>query len=232
MGLVLVFDMDQTLIDSSTGFKNISDENLITEIKIAMNMDMINKVLKSAAHQRERGKVDAIVMLTNNSDKIFAAWISMLIAEILNSRSKYEPMYVNPELDVVYTDSKPRKSLDSFFDYIMWRGHSSRPDIEDTPKRIQDVKYMMEKLTLSTENLEQRTYFFDDRTDHLIGADFDRFGLGEHYIVIKSNRPELAEGFSKGAPDIPDYTPILKALVKRGGARKTRKSRKLGKTKH
>jgi len=66
MGLVLVFDMDQTLIDSSTGFKNISDENLVAEIKSALNMDLINKVLKPAAEQRTRGKVDAIVMLTNN----------------------------------------------------------------------------------------------------------------------------------------------------------------------
>jgi len=151
----------------------------------------------------------------------------MLIAEILNSRSKYEHMYMNQELNVFYTNSKPRKSLDSFFDYIMWRGHSSRPDIEDTPKTIQDVKYMMEKLRLSTENLEQRTYFFDDRMDHLIGADFDKFELDDHYIVIKSNRPELAAGFSKGAPDITDYTPIIKALASRGGSRNTRKARKM-----
>jgi len=223
MGLVLVFDMDQTIIDTSS-LKEMNDQNFADEIKKSLNVDLIDKVLRPAAEQRKNRNVDAIVMLTNNSDKIFAAWVSKVLADVLESRSKYEPMYMNQELNVFYTNSKPRKSLESFFDFIMWRDHSSRPDIEDTPKTMQDVKYMIEKLLLPIANLEKRTYFFDDRADHLIRGELDKLGLGDHYIIIESNLPELGPGFSKGHADITDYTPIIKALSnKRGGSRKIRK---------
>ena len=85
-GLILVLDMDQTIIDSDPFFrKDILDTSKIPEY---LNMNIVNILLR-AARLRPK-KVKAIFLLTNNSDKQFVANLDSAILDLSNgSTGKY-----------------------------------------------------------------------------------------------------------------------------------------------
>lgn len=218
-GLVLVFDLDQTLIDTNNDWSGIMDslqdesltdvqfkEIINTKIVPLLNMTLIEKILRPASVLRRTGQVAAIFMLSNNTRIEFAANVSYAIQELLKSVSKYH-------------DSK-RGRHSYFFDYIMLRNHASRDGSANPPKSITDVETMLQKIGLPIRDLEERTYFFDDRSDHDIRYDFTRGGLNDkdHYIHILPGNGELEggsikhPGFSKGFPDPTDYTPVERVL--------------------
>jgi hypothetical protein len=219
-GLVLVFDLDQTLIDTHNDWSGIMDslqdesltdkqfKDLInTKIVPLLNMTLIERVLRPASVLRKTGQVAAIFMLSNNTRIEFAANVSYAIQELLKSVSKYH-------------DSK-RARYFYFFDYIMLRNHESRDGSANPPKSITDVETMLQKIGLPIRDLEERTYFFDDRSDHDIRYDFARGGLNdkEHYIHILPGNGELEggvvkhPGFSKGFPDPTDYRQVETVLA-------------------
>lgn len=218
-GLVLVFDLDQTLIDTNNDWSGIMDslqdesltdvqfkERINTKIVPLLNMTLIEKILRPASVLRRTGQVAAIFMLSNNTRIEFAANVSYAIQELLKSVSKYH-------------DSK-RGRYSYFFDYIMLRNHASRDGSANPPKSITDVETMLQKIGLPIRDLEERTYFFDDRSDHDIRYDFTRGGLNDkdHYIHILPGNGELEggsikhPGFSKGFPDPTDYSPVERVL--------------------
>jgi hypothetical protein len=220
LGLVLVFDLDQTLIDTNNDWSGIMDslqdesltdkqfkDRINTKIVPLLNMTLINKILRPASVLRKTGQVAAILMLTNNTRIEFAANVSYAIQELLKSVSKYH-------------DGKGGRHF-YFFDYIMLRNHESRDGSANPPKSITDVETMLQKIGLSIRDLEERTYFFDDRSDHDIRYDFTRGGLNdkEHYIHILPGNGELEggvvkhPGFSKGFPDPTDYSPVERVLA-------------------
>jgi hypothetical protein len=222
-GLVLVFDLDQTLIDTNNDWSGIIDslqdesltdeqfkEIINTKIVPLLNMTLIEKVLRPASVLRKTKKVAAIFMLTNNTQLEFAANVSYAIQELLKVVSKYH-------------DGKIGRHT-YFFDYIMLRNHASRnrsKNPNNPPKSITDVETMLQKIGLPTENLEGRTYFFDDIADHKIRNDFKRVGLNDkdHYIHILPGNGELEggvikhSGFSRGFPDPTDYSPVERAFA-------------------
>jgi hypothetical protein len=219
-GLVLVFDLDQTLIDTHNDWSGImdslQDESLTdkqfkdiinTKIVPLLNMTLINKILRPASVLRKTGQGAAILMLTNNTRIEFAANVSYAIQDLLKSVSKYH-------------DGKGGRHF-YFFDYIMLRNHESRDGSPNPPKSITDVETMLQKIGLSIRDLEERTYFFDDRSDHDIRYDFTRGGLNdkEHYIHILPGNGELEggvvkhPGFSKGFPDPTDYRQVETVLA-------------------
>ena len=219
-GLVLVFDLDQTLIDTNNDWSGIMDslqdesltnvqfkERINTKIVPLLNMTLIEKILRPASVLRRTGQVAAIFMLSNNTRIEFAANVSYAIQELLKSVSKYH-------------DSK-RGRHSYFFDYIMLRNHASRDGSANPPKSITDVETMLQKIGLPIRDLEERTYFFDDRSDHDIRYDFKRGGLNDkdHYIHILPGNGELEgdsikhPGFSKGFPDPTDYSPVERVLA-------------------
>jgi hypothetical protein len=212
LGLVLVFDLDQTLIDTNNDWSGImdslQDESLTdqqfkdiinTKIVPLLNMTLINKILRPASVLRKTGQVAAIFMLSNNTRIEFAANVSYAIQELLKSVSKYH-------------DSKRGRHF-YFFDYIMLRNHESRDGSANPPKSITDVETMLQKIGLPIRDLEERTYFFDDRSDH--GGLNDK----EHYIHILPGNGELEggvvkhPGFSKGFPDPTDYSGVERVLA-------------------
>jgi hypothetical protein len=221
-GLVLVFDLDQTLIDTEKDFNGImtslQDKSLTVEefikaihekIDPLLNKALIEKVLRPASKLRKTGQVSAILMLSNNSRYSYAANVSYAIQESLDDQSKF------------HDESNNRFYY--FFDYIMIRTHASRnrsKDPNNPPKSIKDVKNMLERLELPTENLEGRTYFFDDIGDHKIRDDFKKAGVEDHYIYIARGNPSSSEssGFSAGFPDKTDYGPVEKALAEASAA--------------
>jgi len=239
MGLVLVFDMDQTLIDTSDGIKERPiNDSTIPDIKDALNYKLIEEVLRPAAILRSTGKIDAIVMLTNTSKKCFAAYVSYVLSMILDSESKYNSTEVNPTLDCNFYDTG-QTITQSFFDYIMWSDPTRRkkkdPASKEVSKDLDDVRLILEALEINTDSLENRIFFFDDRSDHLMGKEFASAGFENHYVKISPR--EKDPGFKKDG-NTTNYSAPMKALkiasrVKNapglgilGGSRKTPKSRK------
>ena len=127
-------------------------------------------------YARANKKVAAILLLTNNSDK----------------------QYINK---VINTLNIP------IFDDIMIRTDTRRPDHRkfDPIKNLENVRTMLKGLGLSTAGLAKRTYFFDDRCDHVIRSEIP----ADNYIHILK--------------DFTDLSGIYKLL---GKSRKTRKVKK------
>jgi hypothetical protein len=148
-GLVLVWDMDNTLVGN---YFDVLDRSI--QVAVHFNRNAL-AILKAATVARKYGKVDAIFMLTNNSDKDF--------------------------IEHVHNKLKIRLGVPEVFDYIMDRTHEARPPpADDPPKRLADVEYMMKAVGKPTYNLSKRVFFFDDIPDHEIGSEIP----STHYIHI------------------------------------------------
>jgi hypothetical protein len=177
MGIVLVFDLDQTIVDSrDNSLFRISDTpdnfralkfKLKSESRI--NINIVN-ILKRAARLRLSGKVSAICLLTNNSDPFFVSAVDGLLKDEIGYRDpegavgRYRNSeYVKKDLDSI----KMRDNQGYFFDVIMMREHSSREQVDSPPKRFEDVKKMMSYLNKSVHLRD--VYFFDDIFHELDG---------------------------------------------------------------
>lgn len=147
-GLVLVWDMDNTLVGNYYDVTDTTSYNILYFNKNAVD------VLEQALIARDQRKVDAIFMLTNNSDKDF--------------------------IQYVHNRLKRRLKVPFVFDYIMDRTHEARPLSDNPPKRLEDVEYMMRAVDLSSYNLSSRVFFFDDIPDHEILNEIP----SSHYIHI------------------------------------------------
>lgn len=239
-GLILVFDLDQTLIDTE-GLSNkmrssIPSANLYTiQPKITyeniiptyINYEILNEVLRPAVTLKRNG-VDAILLLTNNNSRHY-------VGSVINFINSYFNMYV--------------------FNNVMIRDDPLRPKSPSPPKRIEDVKNMLlhsrPPIPFSDDyDISKRTYFFDDHTKHLIRDEFVKMGVPDHYIDIQGPDVDQSgnnKGYISGKPDFSEYRPIKRALkaindkplgsmvslkdppfltLNQGGGRKSRKVRK------
>jgi len=210
-GLILVFDLDNTIINSSEELINfVKDKTKSLEekkqlIDAALNKVLINEVLKPAADLRDTNtnKVDAICLLTNNSSYEYVSAVSSYLAEILKSKGSFETV----RKDRKRGDPKfPDPTSDGhFFDYIMVRQHPSRSLFSPT-KSSQDITFMMISLNKPVNDLLNRVLFFDDAVPkHYLFSEFEKVGLDNRYIFIKNNTQQ-EYGFVKGTPDITDYS--------------------------
>ena len=156
MGIVLVFDLDQTIIDSSDDslFRipdtpdNFRDLKFKLKSESRVNISIVN-ILKRAARLRLSGKVSAICLLTNNSDPFFVSAVDGLLKDEIGYRDPEGAVgrYRNSQ----YREKDPesikmrdnRENQGYFFDVIMMRNHSSRAQVQSPPKRFEDVKTMM-----------------------------------------------------------------------------------------
>lgn len=194
MGLVLVFDLDQTLIDSSDLITTYKTEQIfLGKIKRALNIRLINEVLIPAAKLRESGQVDAILMLTNNNDNNYVSIVSFVISQVTGYISKF-------------SSSNNDDDIANFFDYIMTRNHPSRQPSGNPPKKLSNVRYMLNELRIPIDNLNERVYFFDDIEGHQIRGEINE----GNYIHILPNKG--SSGFTKGSPNITNYTHMLEGF--------------------
>ena len=184
-GLILVFDLDQTLIDSNS-FAKIGNWNHIDKY---LNMDLVNTILKPAVRLREnKAGVDAIFLLSNNGSSDYVLRVIYSLSFILG--------------------------VDNLFDYVMIRTHSSRPRSENPPKRLSDVKYMLEHALTPiyySDKVNQKIYIFDDYTKHQIRKELP----DDHYIEIRGPDVDIAGnnmGFITGKSDLSDYRKIKHVL--------------------
>ena len=210
MGLILVFDMDQTILDSSDRYlferPATPEAHVILKEKIrqALNWNVVN-IIKRAAKLRP-DKVSAICLLTNNSSTILVSAVDEVLYEESGSKGKYKT-YTGNANDRTMPD-KPY-----FFDSIMMRQHSSRPKTIDNnpPKRLMDIVNMMKFLDVKDAGIEtmRDIYFFDDIGSHALRGEFNFMSSGkykDHYI-------QITPPYRADTDDTTDYNPILHALA-------------------
>ena len=223
-GIVLVFDLDQTIIDSSYVSFPISVYDTVRTLNnkpFIVNERLMNTVIFPAAALRESYKVSAILMLTNNSSADYIAGVSKYIYNDIKKKFKMVGIPITTITKGMYgqTDAgKARKDvtglpeMDYFFDYIMTRTSQGRAGNPGNPvKRLEDVKTMLAKLGKSTTDLESRVFMFDDKKDHMIGKELDP---PINYILIKSKDKDTGANvpFQVGSEEITDYSSIKGVL--------------------
>lgn len=208
-GLVLVFDLDQALIDSRglVREKNNGWKSIESYIQKSLNMRIVEEVLRPAVALRRSAeglsqglsqgpRVAAIILLTNNILEFYIDCVEYYIARHLGILSE------------------------SVFDYTMRRDDSMRafPPF-NPPKRLEDIENILKKINKPVDNLAARTFMFDDCDRHKIKYDLANAGYPDHYIQIIG--PEdiclpihgiINEGFIAGQPDLTDYTVAVKAM--------------------
>lgn len=217
MGLVLVFDLDQTIIDSSDEYLfNRPDTpegigQLKFKAKSLLNTNLVNNIIKRAA--RLRGKKDAsgndlvtgIFLLTNNSSKIMVSAVDSVLRDEIAIKNPVESIgrYMTPENFDPDTEGMPKQ--DYFFDSILMRDHKKRTQgsEEHSPlKNLDDVKRMLAYIgvILPEEQLRENTFFFDD---------MEHPGMR---VLKPGNYIKIVPPFRKYQAEHTDYTPILRKL--------------------
>ncbi len=198
LGYVLVWDMDQTITGEYFDVKKFPYTPLDINPKAV-------EILKEAVKARDEGRVAAILLLTNNSDRHYV-------------------------LKMIDTISR-RLKIHKLFDDGMMAGSPGRnvppgKPINYANKSFRDVKRMLTHLNLSTENLPARTFFFDDQPGHILTAELIKEGYEENFIKI-------TPGYNQGVADTTDWSSIETALTgeEQGGGRRRRKYVR-GYTKH
>ena len=223
-GLVLVFDLDNTIIDTDLELMKfvIDDARPLAErdahIDAALNKKLLNEVLRPAALLRDNGsnKVSAILLLTNNNSGEYASLVSSYLAKLLKSEGAFETVRADRFKGA---PSIPPSLHGLIFDYIMMRNHPTRPQNPSVnggpvpPKRIADIFTMLNCLGMPTNDLERRTFFFDDSLHrHELLRELSVKGYPSHYVFIEANKGSES-GYMKGSPDATDYSQVIKAFA-------------------
>ena len=195
-GLVLVFDIDQTL--SGEYFNPLNNPENKEPI---LNERLVSLLKEAVAARKPSGTVSAIFILTNNGDPNFITLI----------KKAYNTAVGRPDLPDVF--EKTLSSLD------VSRTREIEEDLTSRlGKGLKDVKFMMDQVGKSTDNLASRVFFFDDM-EHLM-----RQELTDQRQYIKITPP-----FYNKEPDLTDISFVLSKIrgQKTGGKRKrTRKTRR------
>jgi hypothetical protein len=203
-GLILVLDMDQTIIDSTPFFrKDPLDSSMIPEF---LNMNLVNILLRAAKLRPK--KVKGIFLLTNNSDKEFVANVDSAILDLSKGlRGKYNTSESGDP------DAKNMPQKPYFFDDIFTIQHSMRKTHAlGVRAGIKDLHTILEMIhTIDPKyhsNLMKNLFFFDDVPTHKLHEEFINSSGGKyksHYITI-------TPPYNKGIEDKTDYKPILRAM--------------------
>ena len=211
MGAILVFDLDGTIAGNYVSFRNTKAIKTIADIQI--NPKLLN-VLKLADAARTGEKVDAIFLLTNNSDNFYIFMVQYIIGKLVKGVSRAE----------INAGNGRNIRLYDLFDDIMSRNDNRRPRAPDgnPPKRLIDVQTMVQEAGLPIDNLSERTWFFDDIPDHQIKQEIP----ANHYIHVN---PSYTNGMEEDTTNIRDIEAMLTAGGGKKKRQKTRKTHKLGK---
>ena len=229
-GLILVFDLDQTLVDSNglmdtvltEAEKPSPDERVIYNlIEPKLNKNLMRNVLTQAMVLRSRGMmIDAIFLLTNNSSREYVARVSAVLYQFFSLPEflgKFQSVRSSPVGNSRFPD------VATIFDYIMVRQHAARPRLVDPPKNLGDVKVMMGAIGMPLTDdatLARRVFFFDDNDSHVLSRELAHYGSPDHYIQIKgplTGAGGVNAGFIAGQPDMSDYEPIIREFRRLSG---------------
>jgi hypothetical protein len=217
---ILISDLDESLISRI----NLPDD----ELRIEINMKLLD-IFHRAMLLRKKNKIDAIMLLTNNTNRLvkrngieirFLDVVNDTLVEIYNK--KYAPEKIstmNDIFDIIYTAQPdvPRGIKNRTYNLVKQTSVPWAPEVVYEPgpsmtglrwrevKNIATVKKMVGNInrSISQENLEQRIYFFDDEAiPHNIKDEIK----GGSYITI-------TPPFGKG-PDETNFSSIYTLLEK------------------
>jgi hypothetical protein len=178
---VLVWDLDQTLV------ANYFDTEKPGHPEPILNKKAIH-TLHLALKAKQEGFVDAILMLTNNSDEGFISYIHQALIDKINDYSERTDNHITRIFDGIRDATHPAREADA----TGWPA-----------KRVEDVRQMLDELGLDTEGLANRILFFDDIPHHTLSHEIPP----ENYIVI---RPPFKSNFT----DTPGkYKPVWRLLI-------------------
>lgn len=159
----------------------------------SLNPEMI-QILKRAIEKKGNtsSTVSGIFLYTNNSDKKYIDFIHRLV-------------------------SKEVGVLMNVFDDILW----ASPGIPNTrQKTLVDIELLCDKHDISTEDLANRVYFFDDQ----IHSDLFHNLPEGHYIQIKSSyNSKVINGYVPGMNSATNLSAVKTALGMEGGRKKVYK---------
>jgi hypothetical protein len=173
MGLILVFDVDGTLgpVDGEPGPGQGS---------IPINPKML-EVIREGVAGRGKGPgkttVDALFILSNNSDTGYMRRIEARIQELLGLS---EPIF-----DDIMARGDFRRDI-HYEDFYLEEGlpvHNPRKSLADVATMIESINVtsgFFKRKKISLRNLAKRIYFFDDLDDHVIREEIHN----THYIHI------------------------------------------------
>jgi len=235
MGIILVFDLDETLVYTEKRYRK--PYYYISKIKANKRLF---KIIKRAMLLRKKGMVDAILLLTNNAnvysfyDNKEGGFLDMINFKFIEEFKES----IDDIFDMVYTGAPGLRGLVdrnyNIVDYVQygtkakptaWSSSPDNPQNYRLKKDINTVKKMLSAVvdrSINLENLEDRIFFFDDEPRaHALKAELN--GHNGAYITI-------SPPFGKG-PDATDLTPIETVLDRleksnRGGTRKAAFKRK------
>jgi hypothetical protein len=215
-GIILVWDLDQTLV--GTFQKRAKNENLEYYLNklIELNENAMN-IFKQAANQREKGNVLAIFLLTNNSDTEFIERVKRNIEKQYSIKDPFN--YILDASDPSKRDYETSAS-NMIFNMSEISPNSALKSINDVRKMMREISYNLDDI--SDEELGKRVYFFDDN---------------EHILSSQSNFIKIEPAFiTNGLEDKTNYSSIESFLSKSpspvkggGGGNKKKNKRKTNK---
>jgi hypothetical protein len=244
MGLVLVFDLDETLIGTTKPYKD--GKYYIEDIQLN---DKLFQIIFHAKGLKEGGLVDAILLLTNNTNmpSVYREKEGNFLA-IIDSvvKDKYH-MNFNDIFDNIYTGTRDnmKKRARNFvpvkpsnknkypsssyrltssvpydpYGFVNQSAPTSSTMLNYRPsKDIETVAKMLSEIEISTENLENRIIFFDDEPRaHVLKKELE----GHDGIYVTIDPP-----FGKDKTDLKGVYAALGMFQAKGGARRRRTARK------
>ena len=206
MGVVLVFDVDGTIgpVGGEPG-----------RGPIPINPKILEVIREAVA---SRGKtVDALFILSNNSDMGYMYRIEARIQEVLGTS---EPVF-----DDIMSRNDIRRDI-NYEDFYLEEGlpvHNPRKSLADVATIIESVNATSgffkskapQRRPISLRNLAKRVYFFDDLDDHVIRGEIQN----THYIHINPSYTG-----SRRYKDATKYYSLMSEI--RGNKRTTRSVKK------
>jgi hypothetical protein len=196
MGVILVFDLDQTIAHHQRGDKIAINNNIV---------DLFKFIYRSG---NRSSAVDRIFLLTNNNNKDYIKFIDHWLRDNVSAIGAFTGDVGDNIMGPENTNntSKYYETDNYFFDYIMDWDHYIRGGTGT--KSLKDIKFMLNEFgenVNSDEDTLLQTFFFDDLPDHLLKGEFQGIGYPNHYI-------QITPPFEGRVEDKTDYSLVYKAI--------------------
>ncbi len=189
-GLILIFDLDQTLVATNKQFSRRFTRKKGQGTKAGLSSSLgrmqqvwnlrkspelnpeLVEVLKHAVEQKATGGVYAIFLLTNNSYRSFINRVIRKLERVVGTKHLFDAQ-------LTAEDNEPRDTPKGYTKYY-------------SSKSLRDVYRLLDKMEGTTdshkryhkEKLMKRILFFDDNPDHVLHRELWKAGAKGNYITI------------------------------------------------
>jgi len=227
-GLILVFDLDNTLVmnhfispeDTGSLLQDIESLWQIYDMNIFKSLNIeCAQVLFEAMEARKTGVVDSIFLITNNSDTIFINTVIEVLKVVFGADKVFDAVLARNGL--LSTDGE----------VVAASGRSARS--ENPPKRMEDVRFLLTHIGRGTEatspssQLNKHVFFLDDFAGHQICKEIPK----ENFIHIIPNPKGLFDMSFFHPQDSTNYEYLKERLAQKSAVQRyTRKHKQARKS--